>query len=418
MTIYTESAVTCAQCHLQRDAKRSKNVLRLPRGWKRLGAEMLCPKCFGSRYVVRAITFPVAGPHDATWPELREALAAAWADATAAANYITTELYARDARRSPSDEKCPPMKPAYLYPALRERFPALSTASVVAIDHAQQGKYRAKRYEVIWTSGASLPNARYPQPLPIGSQNFRCSFGEDNVPLVSVPIGQRRFTLRLRGGREFRRQLAAFRQIVSGEAIPAELSLLRKRVQASAHRPSATGAGPQTRLMAKIVAHMPREQRAGKSGTLLVRTDIDSLLFALDTKGERIWAYHADHVRRWTAEHYRRLNRWSDDTKAEQRPVPSFAARREAACQKYFNRIDTALNEVTAHLAAFAERRRYATVKLDDLERGFCESLPWSKLRLLLGQKLEAKGITLEIASGDVATEATGVAREEDDETS
>jgi hypothetical protein len=61
--------------------------------------------------VVRAITIPVAGPVEGTWDELRSALRAAWIESTRGANWIVTELYARDTRRQPEDEKLGKMPP-------------------------------------------------------------------------------------------------------------------------------------------------------------------------------------------------------------------------------------------------------------------------------------------------------------------
>jgi hypothetical protein len=60
---------------------------RLPRGWKRShDNQPICAKCWGERYVLRAVTIPVVGPVDGTWKELRDDLRDAWADATALSN--------------------------------------------------------------------------------------------------------------------------------------------------------------------------------------------------------------------------------------------------------------------------------------------------------------------------------------------
>ena len=87
-----------------------------------------------------------------------------------------------------------------------------------------QRHYSANRYEVIWTCGQSLRSYRYPQPAAVPNQAWRASYetagkdGGDDVPCVSVPLPGGRFLLQLRGGKDFARQLADFRQIVNGTA--------------------------------------------------------------------------------------------------------------------------------------------------------------------------------------------------------
>ena len=56
---------------------------------------------------------------------------------------------------------------------------------------------------------------------------------------------------------------------------------------------------------------------------LRVHTSADSLLVAVNARDEQLWTYHADHLRRWSAEHRAQLQRWADDSKYEQRPVPA-----------------------------------------------------------------------------------------------
>src|SRR5690606_24643887 len=73
------------------------------------------------------------------------------------------------------------------------------------------------------------------------------------------------WTLRLRGGHEFRRQLASFAAIASGDAVRGQLDLYPK----------------DSAIMCKMVAWLPRRvPAAGLSGTLHVRTMPDSLLRA------------------------------------------------------------------------------------------------------------------------------------------
>src|SRR5690606_3571723 len=127
---------------------------------------------WGNAYIMRAVTIPVAGPVSCDWPEFRELLRAAWGATTRLANWCATQYYTRDVRRGPGMEQLPPPPKVYLYPEARAAFPSLVPRTVVAIDHAIQGKYRAVRFKLLWTNEVSLPTFRYPYPLPVPDDSF------------------------------------------------------------------------------------------------------------------------------------------------------------------------------------------------------------------------------------------------------
>src|ERR1041384_8275722 len=111
--------VRCTGC--QRDQALSGK--RLPHSWKRVDANYYCGKCWTQRYVLRAVVTPVASPIGCRWEELRADLKLMWAATTQASNWMITELYVRDIRRS-DESKVPPMPHVYLNPEVRTRFPA------------------------------------------------------------------------------------------------------------------------------------------------------------------------------------------------------------------------------------------------------------------------------------------------------
>jgi hypothetical protein len=213
---------------------------------------------------------------------------------------------------------------------------------------------------------------------------------QGNRPVVSVRVGDQRLRLGLKDGPRFRRQLAALKQIIDGSARPGELSLYQQ----------------SNLIMCKIVAWLPRGISPERAGTLYVRTDSAGLLVALNAKEHRLWNYHGDHILRWSAEHRKQLQRWSDDEKAEQRPVPPFAQRRENAARKYRSRMHSACHQVSAMIAGYAVRRRFAVVRYDDKVRDFCPQFPWFRLRELIAEKLDAAGITFDYVSGEVPESA------------
>lgn len=378
--------IQCSECKLEREVKPTrKEAPRTPRGWHHQGNGYFCGLCWRKRYILRAVTMQIAAPRDGdadSWKDFRAALKPMWAATTQASNWIMTELYARDVRRN-GEEKLPAMAPQYLYPEIRKRFPDLPSQTCAALEQAVKAKYRAKRYEVLWTCAASLPTYRYPTPFPIPNQGWSAAYESDR-PVVSVRIGEARWSLRLKGGARFRRQMAAFRQIVSGGAVQGELALMSRDKD----------------IMCKLVAWLPRGESKERSGVLTARSTAEELLVALNAKDEKLWTYNADHIVRWGMEHRRQIQRWAEDQKAEHRPVPPFAKRREDAAAKYRRRMDSACHQVAAMLLGYAERRCFAQIRWDDSDQSYAPQFPWFKLRTLIAEKADAKGIRFEYASG------------------
>jgi hypothetical protein len=372
--------IACASCSMSRTVSPTpKGGPRLPTGWKRLGDATYCPQCWGKRYILRAITMSVSSPLDCSWDELRKALRTMWAQTTAASNWMMTELYTRDVRRG-SDEKITPMARVYLYPEARARFPDLPSQSVASLEQSVQRKYRAVRYPVLWTAAKSLPTHRYPTPFPVPSQGWHATIEADQA-IVSLRIGDARYRLRLKRGPQFLRQMKAFSKIANGEAVAGELAIY-----------------DHDGVLVKMAAWLPREEDKGvRADVLTVRTSKDCLLIAVNAKDEALWRYNGDHLRRWAGEHRTQLQRWSEDQKYEQRPVPSFSQRRETTVRKFRDRMNSATHEIAAQLAGYASRRHFARVRYDDSDHSYMgDGFPWYRLRSLIAEKLDARGIALE----------------------
>ena len=394
--------VSCADCGIKKDTKPMKTGgPRLPTGWKRRGNDCFCPACWRKLYVLRALIVPVAQPLSGSWDDLRADLKAVWTETTAASNWMITELYTRDIRRN-GQPKMPPMPRVYLYPEARIKFPALPANSIASLEQATQKTYRSKRYDIVWAGSASLPSMRYPQPFPVANQAWSLSFNGANQPVISARIANQRWELRLKGGARYWRQTACLKKITSNAAIPGEAVFYRVT---------------DGTIMCKMVAWLPREARsATMSGTLFVRTCIDKLLVAVDAKDQRVWTYNADHLRRWIAEYNRKRQRLAEDQKAEQRPVPSFAARRDAMTQKQHHRVRSAVQEIAASVALFAARRKIAVVHYDDSEHGFAgDGFPYFELKDRIKVKLDELGIELKETARAKTEQSTPEALSDDE---
>jgi hypothetical protein len=391
----------CSACY--RAAKGS----RLPHGWKRLEEATYCQACWRERYVLRTIAVPVVEPLEDTWQGFQAALKDSWAQVTEAANWMMTQLYTHDVQRDGA-ARMPPMRRLYLYPEARRRFPGLAPQTVASLEQTTQAEYRAARYQVIWTHAASLPTHRYPVPLPVHNQSWRATMTEER-PVVRVRLGERWWALRLKGGPRFKRQLTSFRQMVSGEAIRGQLSLYRRRAHEGpiADRPF----GDQHvsyAVVCKMVAWLPRRARDASQSSeriLQVRTATDALLEALDGRHEVVWRYHGDHLRRWSAEHRRSLQRFADDQQAERLPTSSFADRRAAAVLKYRNRMRSAVQEAAAQVVGYAARRKFGGLEYDDGMTGFCADLPFAALRERIRAKCDDVGLAFEHAGSEASTD-------------
>jgi hypothetical protein len=387
--------VKCCICGRERKTKRTAmGEARAPKGWKNHAHQLYCADDWRKKHVLRSITMLVASPDDgsdSSWKDFRAELKTMWAATTQACNWMSTELYALDVRRN-GEDRIPPMARVYLYPKARLRFPSLPSQTVAALENTVQAKYRAKRYDVIWTCAATLATYRYPTPFPIPNQGWTASI-EGEKPIVRGRIGERRWELRLKASARFRRQLNAFRQIANGEAIQGEMVLMESGQD----------------VACKLVAWFPRMAQGTRTGTLVARSESKNFLIALNEKDEKLWVYNGDQLPRWAAEHRDQLQRWSEDQKAEHRPVPPFAERRGHTAAKYKQRMTSACHAIAAMLVGYADRRRFAAIRWDDSDQSFAPQFPWSRLRELIREKADALGIAFEhTESGPAAKQTPG----------
>lgn len=410
--------IKCNQCGKTKENKTD----RLPGGWKRFADAIWCADCWHDGFVLRAVTIPVTGPMEGgDWPALREALKTCWIAATNVANWAVTELAKSDTPRTADQEKIAKAPQVYLYPGARQVAPEMDTGSVVAVLHAVEQKYRKARYATIWTRTQAHPVYRYPVPYPTHNQRWKCLKGPGGEPCISVPLAGTRWILRLRGGHEFRRQLAAFNAILEGRAVQGELALIGQRVTMSDHRNGVEAREPGggdrkgLRVMAKLVAWLPREGLKARQGTLYCHLGNPAFLTYRVGEGEPKYLY-AEHVKRWEAQHRRRLRSMSEDLKFEKRWPATVRANMLAAqdrwVKKYRDRLSAFTHEASAMLAGFADRQKVAVVMLDETDKSFCDRFPWHEFKEKLRYKLESKGIMLEVASGQAMNEIPGTARE------
>ena len=377
----------CSKCQTEKDVKNN----RLPQGWKNRPTGIYCGTCWRSQYILRAISFPVIGPVDAEWKDLRKAVAACWAESTALANWTVTELAKMDIIRKADDAKCPKMPElgkGGMYALWNKKYSSRAAwdgqaSSACSLMRTVEAKYRKRRFDLVWRRAVSLPTYRYPYPFPVHNQSWQASLGnEGQVPLISVNLAGTRWTLRLKGGPQFHRQRKAFAQIVSGEAIQGEAAIY----------------GGTSKLMVKMVAWFPRSEPTKAEHTMILRTDPNAFLIA-DIEGSSPFIINADHIRRKIEEHRIYRQRMSEDLKHEKRwpkknredMVESLGKR----CDKQNARLDTFTHQISACVANYAGRRKVAEVIYDPQCKTYLPNFPWQNFETKLAYKLDALGIQL-----------------------
>lgn len=270
-----------------------------------------------------------------------------------------------------------------------------------AVIRSVMQKYKQEKKEV--SSLARIHSSYRSFPFPIRSQAWK-EAGIDcgGKPWVRISLPGAGVFLRLRGGPEFARQMALFREVVKGERPRLQMQLVERRKNGDSHRP-ATKDG--SRVMVKMVAKFEEREKPGGRPLVLV-TDPQAFLIA-ELDGRQAWVLNADHCRRLVnghAEHLSRLQRLSQDCKAERRlhsnRAKGIAERMESLCHKHHNRMASLTHEVAAHVVGFAQRNQCGEIFYLDRDRGFVSKFPWAELHGKIAQKCEMAGITLFSESG------------------
>jgi hypothetical protein len=272
-----------------------------------------------------------------------------------------------------------------------------ASQSVSLICRAVQRKYAAERLAVLWRKTQAPTTYRAPHPWPVNGQSWRAAWLDGSGrPHVRVTLPGGAAELRLRGGPEFGRQMALFRQVCEGDLPRLQLDVRGQPRSSSFHR---RGRG-ESRIMVKMVARLPRPEV--KSGRVMTLCVLPEAFWAAELDGRPAWVLNAQHVRRamdWLAVHYDRLQRLRQDAKAERRCCPrasrAWKASLDRMCEKHRRRMSSWLHEAAAYAVGFAARQGVGELCYDDSRRGGLPLFPWHRLKSLLADKCAAAGILL-----------------------
>ena len=353
---------------------------RTPQGWKILKGEAYCRACKQTSYSLRAVIMPVVSPLSGSWAELRDELRMLWSETTRCANWLVSELYARDVRRGAQDERLAPMPHIYLYPEARANFPGLPPQSVAALAQEVLRRYRASRYDVLWTRAASLASYRYPVAVTIPTQAWSLH-AEHGQWIVSVRLSDARWSLRLRGGAAMRRQAQRLQQIRDGQAERGSLTI---------YESPATGGGP-ARVMVKIAAWLPKAAPLDGTKVIQAGPDAQSLLAA-----EPHWRIDPGPIRGVLAADARRRSSIMANLQSVRRSAGRTDGIQQALddlSHRTRQRLAESCRTYAAHLASHAVATGAGEVRYEDRLRPDLPHFPWELLRRRVAQKLDERGI-------------------------
>lgn len=406
--------ITCPICRQLRETPPTpKGVPRPPRGWKRVGDQLLCSACVRIGYRILTVTLPITGPLDRTWAEFGAACREAWAETTRCANWLATELYARDVRRESSDEKLRPMPRIYLYPDARVLFPAISPINLTAVIQQVEKAYCRRRHELLWQRSVSLPTFRYPVPTPLHRQGWRLEETAGGALIAHVRLGSDWWALRLRTGQHFFGQRDTLRQVIAGTAMGQAGALYAIRANDGDARHAERG----QRVMLKLVVWVPRVSRPSSAIVATVQTSCTDLLVVRIPGRGIVHQERADHLRRLIAGYEVRRARLAATLAVVRRwrasEYAGLLARLDRLGHNHHRAVKTLIQEAGAHIAKIVRRADATAVIYEDETQDWCQPFPWHALRLAVQHACEGYGLAWTYASDQVEAASVETARNE-----
>ena len=302
-----------------------------------------------------------------------------------ATNRAVTEYAKLDRRLWESTGKPAKMpKDTPIYKLINGMFPPLCSHIAASLSRAAGKKYRDERYR-LFANRVSLPICRscpYPLLPSQGKQHLNVSQDNDGNVLIRLKlIGTDYYTLRLRGGSNYARQIRTIKDAI--EIGDSKIWIHRKSGVATI--------GLACKMEAKPIVG---------TGVLRVATDRDNFIVATKAKSDIPFTITGDQVHKWAAEARRKQERLRQDSKSGQRR--KLRKVKQDASEKYDQRIKSFIRESVAHLVKHAKRRRVAGIAYDDTIRSYFRNFQWHELATHLENKCEEIGLTFEHTAKEI----------------
>lgn len=403
--------ITCSVTGKTADAKpKADGSPSLPKGWKVIGDQVLCPDAVRERFAMRGVTLPVASvvcgyvgddwsveACKDGWTAFRCALRESCQLARGYMNWAFGELAIADRQPLEQGDKVAKLPKfsigehsLHLYQMGRQLFPALDSQSLSSLRQLVQQKYTQTRFERRVLGTLSCVSWRQDEvPLPIPKKDVRLDVNDQKQVFVRVRIGGEQFTLRLKNTpshnrHTFYRQVESLRKVISGEAEIGDLKLKDRGSE----------------VMATFACYLPNEPRSERTERVCqVETQVDKLFAVFVDGQDRPWNLNDDQIRKAITSHKARLHRLAEDSKFERRKhrhakrtTPH--AFREVICENQNNRLADYCHKAASMVVGLASRHRCGSIVYCDEIKDFAASFPWFKLRGLIEEKAKRAGIS------------------------
>ena len=305
-----------------------------------------------------------------------------------AANICIRECFTADTKLMTVGEKAPKF---YTYPKVSGMFPGC-TMIAAAISRTAEKHYKTHRWKIA-RGMVSVPNQRsFPWPLLHNKSVKMLKLNvRDEFITASIQLTGKRWTVRLKGGSNYRDQIAGIKAAVENGTIgDSKLWVDRKH-----------------RAVIGICCDVPAKDERKGTGTVSVVTHRDHFLIGTSPRSDVPFAINGDRVRQWNAERNRVYQRCRQDRKQDKHWRRAANERMERLSQKHRDRIKTFCHEASCEVVKFAKRRKAAKVEFDSTIRSYVPSFPWFEFIEMVKYKCEDAGFefvdrTLAIAEPNI----------------
>jgi hypothetical protein len=437
-----KSEATCSACNRTAVTKTTqKGVAAIPKNWKLVGGNLFCLECRKSRMVTRVVWLPVAsvvrGYEDGEWTEemrkegrreFWKSLRTSWTTLSRLYNWAVVEFAKTDSAPLVPNKKGTGFVPGAwdrkvamntVKALVTARWPEINrmvdaTAKFAVLTKAEADYFRT-RFERLVQCKTVLPqnhSGRLPLPVPMNNLSH-VGVAEDHV-FARLRVSGDRYSVKLKGGSRYRRQVSALKRCLSGEGKMGEWRIQERGGD----------------IMVGIVVELPKDLGVRTLTTVRVQTCWDRMLqvwvddrpFAWNLNDDQIRSVclakrHAEYLagrpderaRGYMGSQKDRRQRWSEDLKMERRRPhehsEAFDDHRRLVSSRYANRLTDYCHKVAAILTNLAVRNNAGRVEYDDADQQFAPGFPYFRLRALVEEKVRNRGIEFVHASAAVAVE-------------
>lgn len=428
MPQHTDIKAACSRCGREQKTSRTKKngALRVPKGWRRFGDELLCggrkdrAGCVQQAYYVRAFRVEIRGLAEGEARDMREfraALAAAAREQARCGNLYIQRKFAAELAVSENlkvvngKHKLPPAPAIDRTAFYREavaRFPALSGGCVSGLMQMLDGWYNSDRFKAFVALNQSVRNYAFGYlPIEVRRQDWSLkSLSIDGKKCYSIHMSinpGKRWKTRIYADVE---NLARLKQVESGAAVPLGLKIVR------ANKRRIEGAPPRKAWFFRIAAMFPRKppRRSHQEIRLTLGHDAGCLLFGALEGSDDVFefpgvALHKIIVGGDRGDRAHQVELSLARGLWPKRKILRWGLDRSRFAENRARKIGAQLKLAAAALARWCKSHGVTSVDYDIQDRGFLPHCPWRALRDDINFALEREAIALHVLETDEPTE-------------